>query len=244
MIAYWVDYGFYFLEGSVRWRFPIAFQSFFTIIVMWGLLFLPESPRWLAMKGRIEEATSVTARLLGKPVDDDEVKIEVRSITDALDAQGRGGGFRYKELFTNGPSQNLRRTLLGVAAQFFQQICGINLITYYATFLFENSLGFSPGMSRLLAAANGTEYFLASLVALPLIEKTGRRKLMLLGAFGMMASMAILAGTVSTGGTSDNGAPVLETRYGVTATVFLFVFNTFFALGKLEFSFQKEYRIV
>lgn len=237
MIAYWVDYGFYFLEGSVRWRFPIAFQSFFTIVVMWGLLYLPESPRWLAMKGRLPEATEVTARLLGKPVDDEEVIVEVQAITEALEAQSRGGGFQFKELLTNGPSQNLRRTLLGVAAQFFQQICGINLITYYATFLFENSLGFSPGMSRLLAAANGTEYFLASLVALPLIERTGRRKLMLVGAFGMMASMAILAGTVSTGGVSDNGAPVLETRYGVTATVFLFVFNTFFALGKSFFFF-------
>lgn len=89
-------------------------------------------------------------------------------------------------------------------------------------------------MSRLLAAANGTEYFLASLVALPLIERTGRRKLMFFGAFGMCASMAILAGTVSTGVTDpETGAPTLSTTYGVTATVFLFVFNTFFAVGWL-----------
>lgn len=232
MIAYWVDYGFYFLEGSVRWRFPIAFQSFFTIIVMWGLLYLPDSPRWLAMKGRMDEARYVTARLLGKEMDDEEVVIELQAITDALEAQSREGPFKFKELLTNGPSQNLRRTLLGIAAQFFQQICGINLITYYATFLFENSLGFGPSMSRLLAAANGTEYFLASLVALPLIERSGRRNLMLFGALGMMASMAILGGTVSTGTVDDNGAPQLETVFGIVATVFLFVFNTFFAIGK------------
>ena len=235
MIAYWVDYGFYFLEGTVRWRFPIAFQSFFTIIVMIGLLFLPDSPRWLAMKGRMDEAREVTSRLLGKPVDDDEVSIEIQAITEALEVQSRGGGFKYKELLTSGPSQNLRRTLLGVAAQFFQQICGINLITYYATFLFENSLGFGPSMSRLLAAFNGTEYFLASLIALPLIERSGRRKLMLFGAVGMMASMAILGGTVSTGGVTETGAPVLDTGFGITATVFLFVFNTFFAIGESSF---------
>ncbi|RSL82282.1 hypothetical protein CEP51_005283 [Fusarium floridanum] len=233
MISYWVDYGFYFLSGSVRWRFPVSFQSFFTIIVMIGLLYLPDSPRWLAMQGRVDEARQVTARLLGKPVDDPEVITEIKAIQEALEVQSRGGGFRYKELLTNGPSQNFRRTMLGVAAQFFQQICGINLVTYYATFLFENSLGFGPEMSRLLAALNGTEYFLASLVALPLIERTGRRKLMLFGAFGMMASMAVLAGTVSTGTATDNGAPQLETRYGVTATVFLFVFNSFFAIGWL-----------
>lgn len=233
MIAYWIDYGFYFLEGSIRWRFPIAFQSFFTLIVMWGLLYLPESPRWLAMKGRIDEATEVTSRLLGKSIEHEDVKTEVQNIVDGLEAQGAQGKFSNKELLTNGPSQNLRRTLLGIAAQFGQQICGINLITYYATFLFENSLGFSAEMSRLLAAANGTEYFLASLVALPLIERTGRRTLMLFGAFGMMASMAILAGTVSTGTELPNGAPKLNTRYGVTATVFLFVFNSFFAIGWL-----------
>ncbi|OAA53333.1 General substrate transporter [Cordyceps fumosorosea ARSEF 2679] len=233
MIAYWIDFGFYFLEGSVRWRFPIAFQSFFTLIVMWGLMYLPESPRWLAMHGRMDEAASVTARLLGKSIDDEETRQEVQNIIDGIEAQGAQGKFSNKELLTGGPSQNLRRTLIGIAAQFGQQICGINLITYYATFLFENSLGFSAEMSRLLAAANGTEYFLASLVALPLIEKSGRRTLMLFGAFGMMASMAILAGTVSTGTTLPNGAPKLDTTYGVTATVFLFVFNTFFAIGWL-----------
>ncbi|KAL4917400.1 hypothetical protein BDW62DRAFT_218212 [Aspergillus aurantiobrunneus] len=233
MIAYWVDYGFYFLTGSVRWRFPLMFQSFFTIVVMVGLLYLPDSPRWLIMQGRHTEARDVTARLVGKDDNAPDVDKEMQNIIDALVAQSKGGKFRYRELLTNGPSQNFRRTMLAVVAQFFQQLCGINLITYYATFLFENSLGFAPDMSRLLAACNGTEYFLASLVALPLIERTGRRRLMLLGAFGMMASMAILAGTVSTGRTLPNGAPELDTKYGVTATVFLFVFNTFFALGWL-----------
>ncbi|GAB7363377.1 hypothetical protein MBLNU230_g3656t1 [Neophaeotheca triangularis] len=233
MIAYWVDYGFFFLEGEVRWRFPIAFQSFFTILVMIGLLFLPDSPRWLSMRGRVEEAREVTSRLVNKPIDDEAVTQEIREIQDALEMQSRGGGFKYRELLTNGPSQNLRRTLLAVIAQFFQQICGINLITYYATFVFENSLGFGPNLSRLLAAANGTEYFLASLVALPLIERTGRRKLMLIGAVGMMFSMAMLAGSASTGETTEQGAPLLSTAWGVTATVFLFVFNSFFALGWL-----------
>ncbi|EAU32831.1 conserved hypothetical protein [Aspergillus terreus NIH2624] len=233
MIAYWVDYGFYFLEGSVRWRFPVMFQSFFTIIVMIGLLYLPESPRWLIMKGRHAEARDVTARLLGQDDNHPEVEEELRNVNEALEAQSKGGPFRYRELLTNGPQQNLRRATLGMVAQFFQQICGINLVTYYATMIFENSLGFGPAMSRLLAACNGTEYFMASLVALPLIERTGRRNLMLLGAFGMMTSMAVLAGTVSTGAEGENGAPILETRYGVTATVFLFVFNSFFAIGWL-----------
>lgn len=88
-------------------------------------------------------------------------------------------------------------------------------------------------MSRLLAAANGTEYFIASLIAIPLIERAGRRYLMLFGAFGMMASMMVLAGTSSTATIDGLGAPVLNTTYGVVATIFLFGFNTFFAIGKI-----------
>ncbi|KAJ4984323.1 hypothetical protein SVAN01_10164 [Stagonosporopsis vannaccii] len=238
MISYWVGYGFYFLPAnvgysSVRWRFPIAFQSFFTIIVMYMLLYLPDSPRWLVMRGREAEAKELLARLANEDIDSEAVALELSNINEALAAQSSLGEFKMRELLTNGPSQNFRRTLLGIAAQFFQQICGINLITYYATFVFENSLGFGPDMSRLLAAANGTEYFLAALIAIPLIERVGRRRLMLFGAFGQMASMIILSGSSSTAQIDELGAPRLNTLYGVLATVFLFGFNTFFAIGWL-----------
>ncbi|EOA88184.1 uncharacterized protein SETTUDRAFT_160662 [Exserohilum turcica Et28A] len=241
MISYWVTYGFYFVPSgesysSVRWRFPIMFQSLFTILVMIGLLFLPDSPRWLVMRGRHTEARHLLARLAGVPVDSEEVDTELTNIKDALEAQSKDGPFRMKELLHNGPSQNLRRTLLGVVSQFFQQISGINLITYYATYVFENSLGFGPDMSRLLSACNGTEYFLAGLIAIPLIERVGRRRLMLFGAAGQMASMAIMSGMTSTATANEFGAPVLEPKYGITAVVFMFGFNTFFAIGWLGMS--------
>lgn len=118
----------FFTEGSVQWRFPVAFQSFFTIVVMVGLLFLPDSPRWLMMKGRNEEAHDVIARLLGKEMDDPAVMEEMSNIQEALYIQNKGGGFKYRELLTNGPSQNFRRTFLGALSQFCQQFCGINLV--------------------------------------------------------------------------------------------------------------------
>lgn len=238
MISCWVGYGFYFLPSgmaysSVRWRFPVMPQSFFSILVMWGLLYLPGSPRWLLMRSREVEARNLLARLTDVPINSGEVDAEFKNIKDAPEVQSKGGGSKIRELLQNGPRQNLCRTLLGVAAQSFRQICGISLITYYATYLFENSLGFGPDMSRLLTAANGTEYFLAGLIAIPLIERVGRRKLMLFSAFGMMSSMVILAGTSSTATIDEFGAPVLSTVYGVVATVFLFGFNTFFAIGWL-----------
>jgi hypothetical protein len=80
------------------------------------------------MRGRVQEARYLLARLADAPVNSKEVEIEYNNIKDALDAQNQGGPFKMRELLHNGPSQNLRRTLLGIAAQFFQQICGINLI--------------------------------------------------------------------------------------------------------------------
>ena len=113
--------------------------------------------------------------------------------------------------------------MLAYVNQVFQQISGINLITYYAETVFEEYIGLDPFISRILAACNGTEYFLASWIAVALIERTGRRPLMLLGAMGMSGSMAILAGSTS----------VKSHGMGILAATFLFVFNTFFAIGWL-----------
>jgi len=201
---------------------------------MIGLLFLPDSPRWLLMKGRTEEGHDVIARLLGKELDHPDVLAELNGIQESLYIQNRGGGFKMRELLTNGPSQNFRRTFLGCLSQFLQQFTGINLVTYYATYIFENSLGFDPNLSRLISACNGTEYFLASLLAIPAIDRYGRRALMFFGSIGMAIAMAILAGTISTGTLDpETGAPVLEDSYGITAVVMLFAFNSFFGIGWL-----------
>lgn len=86
-----------------------------------------------------------------------------------------------------------------------QQISGINLVTYYAATIFENSIGLSPFLSRLLSACNGTEYWMASWIAIFTIEKFGRRSLMIFGAAGMSFSMAVLAGATSKIGDSSLG---------------------------------------
>ena len=80
------------------------------------------------MRGREAEARALLARLADADIDSEVVNAELSNIKEALAAQSSLGGFKLRELLTNGPSQNLRRTLLGIAAQFFQQICGINLI--------------------------------------------------------------------------------------------------------------------
>ena len=128
----------------------------------------------------------------------------------------------FADCFKRNKNRNFHRTVLGYVNQVFQQISGINIITYYAATVFE-STGLSPFISRLLAACNGTEYFLASFIAIPLIERRGRRQLMLFGALGQAACMAILAGATSH----------LSYGTGIVAAAMLFLFNTFFAIGWL-----------
>lgn len=77
-------------------------------------------------EGRVEEAREVTAHLLDKDAWDAEVEQEINAIQEGLNAQSCKGPFRMSELLSNGPAQNLRRTFISMAAQFFQQICGIS----------------------------------------------------------------------------------------------------------------------
>ena len=96
------------------------------------------------------------------------------------------------------------------------------LLTPPQTLLFER-LGIDDVKSRIIAACNGTEYFLASLIAIALIDRVGRRKLMLFGAFGQTLTMVLLAvlGSIDTSATQ------------IVSAVLLFVFNSFFAVGWL-----------
>ncbi|KAH6655166.1 general substrate transporter [Truncatella angustata] len=231
MISYWIDLGFSFIDSSASWRTPLAFQIVFCIFILafvWGL---PESPRWLILKGREDEAQEVLAALADKEVHDKEVQNEFVAIKDTVLEMSKGS---FADLFTMGKDRNFHRTVLGYTNQMFQQISGINLITYYAPVIYS-SLGMSSFLSRLLAALNGTEYFLASWPAVFLVERVGRRKLMLFGAVGQAASMAILAGVNSQ---PDNKG------CNIAAIIFLFVFNTFFAIGWLGMTWLYPAEIV
>ncbi|KAG0152602.1 hypothetical protein CROQUDRAFT_650047 [Cronartium quercuum f. sp. fusiforme G11] len=227
-LSYWIDFGFYFMPHTTfAWRFPIAFQVIFGLIIIATVLCLPESPRWLIKKGRSQEAREVFAALNATSPNSPIVEREVKEIEDSLALTRRTG---LKALFKMGPARNFHRATLGFVNQCFQQISGINLISFYAATIYENYLGLSPTLSRILAACNGTEYFLASWIPVYTIETFGRRKLMLFGAVGMCGSMIVLA--VS----SWAADPVVgrdSQSAAIVAAVFLFVFNSFFAIGWL-----------
>ncbi|BCS27323.1 sugar porter family MFS transporter [Aspergillus puulaauensis] len=231
-ISYWIDFGLLFTDPSeVSWRFPLAFQIFFAGIILAFVMFLPESPRWLVLKGREDEAREVLGALIGDGPDSHFIQTEFTAIKATVLEMASGS---FKDMFTFTEDRHFHRTVLAYVNQMFQQISGINLITYYIPVVLENQLGMSLEKSRLIAACNGTEYFIASWVAVFTIERFGRRTLMLFGAAGMSVSMAILAGTASAGTDSAN----------IACIVFLFVFNTFFAIGWLGMTWLYPAEIV
>ncbi|KAF9534794.1 general substrate transporter [Crepidotus variabilis] len=237
MVAYWIDFAFYWINGSsAQWRVPVALQIVFAVVMIAGIGYLPESPRWLFKAGRPAEAMAVISALEDRPITDEKVRQTFEAIHEAVLLEELGPSRESKqesgpkksqkpslrELFTGGRSQNFRRVCLGIAIQCFQQITGINIITYYATLLFER-LQISDTKSRIIAACNATEYFLASIVAVYLVESVGRRRLLLFGSVGQTGSMVLLA---ILGSISNSAARIIS-------AVLLFVFNSFFAVGWL-----------
>lgn len=101
--------------SSFAWRWPVAFQGVFLAIVLVALPFLPESPRWLMQHDRVEEATSVLARLEGKGIGPDHPTVVRQSeeIMASVQKEAALGQASWREVFTEGKNRNISRVLLG-----------------------------------------------------------------------------------------------------------------------------------
>lgn len=122
--SYWLDFGFYYTEtthGALAWRFPLGFQIFFAAFMVLFIMQLPESPRWLVLKGKDKEALAVMAALRDVPEEDEVVQAEFKEVKEAV---GIAKQFGFKDLFVMGKQRVVHRVALGYFNQVFQQICG------------------------------------------------------------------------------------------------------------------------
>ncbi|CAG7917405.1 unnamed protein product [Penicillium olsonii] len=200
LIAYWIDFGASYGPPDLTWRFPIAFQCIFGVFIIFGMLVLPESPRWLFTRERYEEGEQVIAALMGAEPDSHEVVLQKNIIMDAIRASGQiAKTTPMSAVFTGGKTQHFRRMLLGASSQLMQQIGGCNAVIYYLPILFKNSVGLTGKLPSILGGVNMIVYSIFATASWFLIERVGRRKLFLYGTVGQMVSMIITFGCLIPG---------------------------------------------
>jgi sugar porter (SP) family MFS transporter len=198
MIAYWIDYGAHFGPQDLVWRFPIAFQIVFGVVIIVGMYYLPESPRWLVAHDQVPEGEKVIAALQGVEIDDRQCQVEKNIVIDSVRVSGAQQS-SFSDLFTGGPSQHFRRMIVGSSSQFFQQISGCNAVIYYLPVLLENSIGQSHNFALLIGGINMICYAIFATFSWFFVEKIGRRNLFLGGSFGQCAAMIIVFGCLIPG---------------------------------------------
>ncbi|KAF2724066.1 hexose transporter [Polychaeton citri CBS 116435] len=192
----WIELGLYFVpnNNAVSWRFPIAFQAVFALIVLCVVPLTTESPRWLLSKDRHADARTVMARLLAEKEDSELVSAQLQVIQNSiyLDQQGHS-----KNPFAKTPNRHLNRTLLAIGINVLAQMSGVNVITFYSNTIFQRDLGYSPVLSRIITSCLQTWQFLNATAAVFLIDRFGRRRLLMVCAALMAVANSGLAGLQS-----------------------------------------------
>jgi SP family arabinose:H+ symporter-like MFS transporter len=167
--------------GQSSWRLMFAVAALPSFGLLLALLFVPESPRWLFRAGLGETALKVLRRVSGKDADSEAKEIQ-RSLAE------ESGGLR--ELL----APHLRRPLvIAIGLAVLSQITGINTVMYYGAILFQDHGGTHTATSSILANVFvGLVGFFATIAAVLVIDRVGRKAMMLIGSAGMAISLALL----------------------------------------------------
>ncbi|KAJ5819013.1 hypothetical protein N7474_004604 [Penicillium riverlandense] len=193
LIAFWIQYGASYLDGPASFRLAMGLQMIPTVTLHLTMYFMPESPRWLAQRDENEKALQALARLHSDgDINDPFVQAELAEIVAKIKWERENPPPGYIEMLFG---RDRRRMWLGLGVQFWQQVTGVNVIMYYAVFLFEQA-GITSNKGSLLA--NGIQGAVLNVFTWPnmyYMDKWGRRNPMIIGGVGMAISM-MLIGTI------------------------------------------------
>jgi MFS transporter, SP family, galactose:H+ symporter len=203
------------LAPSAAWRWMLGLAAIPGLLLAVGMFFMPESPRWLVKQGRRVDARAVLTQIdpHGNP------DAALAQLEHDLAAEGQG---TWAEL--------LRRTLrpaliVGIGLAVFQQVTGINAVIYYAPQIFQ-AAGFTSDLTSLAATTGiGTINVLATFIAIWLVDRAGRRPLLIAGVLGMVTTLTILGLAFRDAGSGTAGSLALITAVCLAAYIVFFAFS-------------------
>ncbi|KAK2463771.1 hypothetical protein APHAL10511_004209 [Amanita phalloides] len=181
----WTDYFCSFIESDLSWRVPLLVQCLIGAVLALGSLMMPESPRWLIDVSRDREGLRVLIDLHGGEPDDPKALAEFEEIKESVVTQRESGETRsYATMW----KKYKRRVLLAMSSQAFAQLNGINVISYYAPRVFEEA-GWKGRQAILMTGINAIIYILSTIPPWYLVDRWGRRPILLSGGFVMCLAL-------------------------------------------------------
>jgi len=185
----WVDYFCGFIKGDLSWRLPLLMQCVMGGLLGLGSLIIVESPRWLLDHDHDEEGIVVIANLYGGgDIHNPRAREEFRDIKMDVLLQRQEGERTYSEMF----KRYGRRVFIAMSAQALAQLNGINVISYYAPYVFERA-GWVGHDAVLMAGINGITYVLSTIPPWYIVDRWGRRPILLSGAIAMVVSLSLIS---------------------------------------------------
>ncbi|KAJ4175320.1 hypothetical protein NW754_002322 [Fusarium falciforme] len=255
MVAYWIAYGSAYIGGtgegqsSMAWRLPLIVQGIPAVILAIGVWFLPFSPRLFVNKGREEEARQTLSKLRRLPADDPLVNIELLEIKSESEFEKRSFEIRFPELAQKtrgrplvrevaqyynifGIKDCFKRVALGSLIMFMQQWSGIDSIIYYAPIIFR-SLGLDGRTISLLATGVvGVVNVITTVPAMLLLDKVGRKPLLICGSAGMFLCQLIIEIIVAK--CSHDWESYRAAGWGAVVMVWLYIVNFAYSWGPVS----------
>ncbi|ODV87141.1 hypothetical protein CANARDRAFT_5697 [[Candida] arabinofermentans NRRL YB-2248] len=189
-LGYCTTYGTYHgYDDSRQWRIPLGLSFAWALLMIFGMTFMPESPRFLIEHDRIEEAKASIARVNKVTADSAFAEHEANLIYASIEHERAAGKASWGELFTGKP-KIFYRLFVGIVLQSLQQLTGDNYFFYYGTTIF-NSVGLEDSFETSIVL--GIVNFASTFLALYVVDRFGRRKVLIGGSIGMGSCLVIFA---------------------------------------------------
>jgi sugar porter (SP) family MFS transporter len=218
ILAGWTTYGtnLHMANSSWSWRLPTAVQCIIPSIIMVIIMFLPETPRWLLSKDRREEAIAVMAKYHGEgDANSPLVQLQLHEITDDFARTVNANPWwEFRELFNTRAARY--RLAMVIAMAFFGQWSGNNVVSYFLPTMLKQANILDPNKQLLINAINPIFSMIAAIYGATLLDKLGRRKMLMGGLSGGLLAYVLLTAFTATATAQNN------LSYGVIVSVYIF----------------------